>query len=157
RTPLNAILGWATLARNSRFDEEHIEKALSIIERNARNQSQIIADVLDVSRIITGKFNLEVRSVELISILESAIDTMRPAIDARRIWLRRDFDTQETVVMGDANRLQQVFWNLLSNAVKFTPEGGIINVGLRHIDQHVMVTVRDNGEGITPEFLPFVF
>src|SRR5262249_210773 len=107
--------------------------------------------------IITGKFHLQMQPVDLLPILDAAIDTLRLAIDARKIWLRKDFTPTTLMILGDASRLQQVFWNLLSNAVKFTPAGGIIDGSVRLERSHVEVTVRDNGEGINAEFLPFVF
>jgi PAS domain S-box-containing protein len=157
RTPLNAILGWATIARQGGYKPEMMRSAFEIVERNARNQEQIIADILDVSRIITGKLNIEVESVELVSVVKAAIDTVRPTIEAKRINLAADFADQAQFVKGDPDRLQQIVWNLLSNAAKFTPEGGTVFVSLRRHEQFAEICVQDTGKGIEPEFLPFVF
>ena len=156
RTPLNAILGWSAMARSGGPDMTN--RALEIIERNARAQNQIISDILDVSRIITGKLNFEPTTVDLIPVTEAAIESVRPALEAKRIRLTTAYAPGDNLVIGDANRLQQIVWNLLSNAAKFTPEGGQIEVKLeRADDHHVEIIVSDKGEGIAPEFLPFVF
>jgi PAS domain S-box-containing protein len=157
RTPLNAILGWATIVRGGEFSPQEIERALEIIERSARNQNQIISDILEVSRIITGKLHLDVTATPLVPIIHSAIDTMRPALEAKHILVKTDYGTNAGLVMGDVNRLQQIFWNLLVNAVKFTPEGGRIEVKLVCVDNLAEVSFSDNGNGIEPDFLPFVF
>ena len=158
RTPLTAILGWSHLLRKNDFDQEHITRALETIERNARSQSQLIDDLLDVSRIITGKLRLDVHTVELIPIIEAAIDSMRPAAEAKAVHFEVTLDRSAGQVSGDANRLQQVVWNLFSNAVKFTPEGGRVDVRLeRTADNHAQITVSDTGQGINPQFLPFIF
>ncbi|HMB27970.1 MAG TPA: ATP-binding protein, partial [Blastocatellia bacterium] len=133
------------------------ERATEIIERNARAQSQLIEDLLDVSRVITGKLTLNVRSVELAQIIEAAMDSIRPAAEAKSIQLRARLNSRDSLVLGDPNRLQQIVWNLLSNAVKFTPRHGRVEVGLEHVDSHFQITVSDSGVGISPEFLPFVF
>jgi signal transduction histidine kinase len=126
RTPLNAILGWASIAQTSKFDTETTNRALEIITRNAKSQKQIIEDILDVSRIITGKLMLNIDSVELTFVIGAALDSLRPALDAKNIRLKTSFDTTATLISGDSSRLQQIVWNLLSNAVKFThPEGEI--------------------------------
>jgi PAS domain S-box-containing protein len=156
-TPLNAILGWATMARQNNFDQEVMVRAFEIIERNARNQNQIISDILDVSRIITGKLNLNLQPLELSPVIKAAIDTVRPAIDAKEINLKTRLEPDGKPVKGDADRLQQIIWNLLSNAVKFTPEGGKIQIALNYDDDFARITVSDNGSGIEPEFLPYVF
>ncbi|MBD2021068.1 PAS domain S-box protein, partial [Leptolyngbya sp. FACHB-36] len=157
RTPLNAILGWATMLRSKQLDETMITRAIETIERNARAQNQLINDLLDVSRIITGKLRLDVRPVVLVSIVEAAIDSIRPAADAKSIRIQSLLDPAAGPISGDPDRLQQVFWNLLSNAVKFTPKGGRVQIRLERINSHVEVTVSDTGQGISPEFLPFVF
>lgn len=157
RTPLNAMLGWSTIVRQNGFDPEMMRRAMEIIERNARNQEQIIADILDVSRIVTGKLAIAFEAVELGSVVKSAVDTMRPAIEAKNIVLRTDFSKEFNLITGDASRLQQVFWNLLSNAVKFTPEAGEILITLRRDGKFAEIAVKDSGEGINPDFLPFVF
>ncbi len=157
RTPLTAILGWSHLLRTSKFDQANIARALETIERNARSQSQLIDDLLDVSRIITGKLRLDAREVELIGIIEAAIDSTRPAAEAKAIRFEVELDNAASRVSGDANRLQQVFWNLFSNAVKFTPEGGRVAVHLERDGRQARVIVSDTGQGIDPQFLPFIF
>jgi signal transduction histidine kinase/DNA-binding response OmpR family regulator len=158
RTPLTAILGWSHLLKTNKFDEKNTTRALETIERNARAQSQLIDDLLDVSRIITGKLNLDVRPVELVTIIEAAIDSTRPAADAKGIQFEVTLDNAASRVSGDASRLQQVVWNLFTNAVKFTPEGGRVEVRLeRSSETHAEITVSDSGQGINPQFLPFIF
>lgn len=158
RTPLNAMLGWTQLLKSRKFDETTTAKAMETIDRNSRALAQLIDDVLDVSRIIRGELLLNLHPVELIPVVEAAIDTVRPAADAKEICLECRFDSAVGVVMGDANRLQQVVWNLLANAVKFTPKGGRVDVQLERIDSGVVqIRVSDNGGGITAEFLPYVF
>lgn len=159
RTPLNAILGWTQMLRSPRrkIDDATTARALETIERNARGQATLIEDLLDISRIITGKLRLSVRPVELMAAVEGAIDTVRPAADAKQIQIQTMLDPEASLVMGDLDRLQQVVWNLLSNAVKFTPRGGRVQVVLRRVDSSVAVVVSDNGRGIRPEFLPHVF
>ena len=156
RTPLTAILGWSHLVRTGKLEPVQLARALETIERNARSQSQLIDDLLDVSRIITGKLQIEPRAVDLGSIIESAVEAMRPSFEAKSIKFETTIEP-EAVVMGDANRLQQVFWNLLSNAVKFTPESGTVRIEARRVAQMVRVSVSDTGIGIEPEFLPFIF
>ncbi|HVG35316.1 MAG TPA: response regulator [Pyrinomonadaceae bacterium] len=158
RTPLTAILGWSHLLRTNKFNQEHLGRALETIERNARSQSQLIDDLLDVSRIITGKLRLEVHPVELVQIIEAAIESMRPAAEAKAIKFDVVLDRAASHISGDADRLQQVFWNLFSNAVKFTPQDGRVEIRLeRDGDAHAQITVRDTGQGIDPRFLPFIF
>jgi PAS domain S-box-containing protein len=157
RTPLNAILGWGGLIRNSKLDKETLARGLDTIERNAKLQAQLIEDLLDVSRIISGKLRLTVMPVELPQIIEAAIDSIRPAAEAKSIRLQVMLDTNTGLVSGDPDRLQQVIWNLLSNAMKFTDKGGRVQVRLERINSHVEITVSDTGKGISPEFLPYVF
>ncbi|QYX31885.1 hybrid sensor histidine kinase/response regulator [Sphaerospermopsis torques-reginae] len=157
RTPLNAMLGWTQLLRSRKFDEATTAKALETIDRNSRSLAQLIEDVLDVSRIIRGKLRLNMYPVELVPVVEAAIDTLRPAADAKHICIESEFDPAVGVVIGDANRLQQIVWNLLSNAVKFTPKGGIVQVKIQRIKSRVQIQVSDTGAGIAPEFLPYVF
>ncbi|WGV24694.1 hybrid sensor histidine kinase/response regulator [Halotia branconii] len=157
RTPLNAMLGWTHLLKNRKFDETTTERALETIDRNTKSLAQLIEDVLDVSRIIRGTLHLNTQPVELISIVQAAIDTVRPAADAREIRIECKFDPTVGVVMGDGNRLQQVVWNLLSNAVKFTAKEGIVTLQLERINSRVQIRVSDTGGGIAPEFLPHVF
>ncbi len=157
RTPLNAILGWAKMLRTSRLSADVSSRALETIERNARAQAQIIEDILDVSRIITGKLRLDVQTVEISSVIEDAVEAIRPASDAKAIRLQTMLDSEAGPVLGDPDRLQQVMWNLLSNAVKFTPKGGRIQISLKSVNSHIEITVSDTGEGINPDFLPYVF
>ncbi|MEH1947868.1 MAG: PAS domain S-box protein [Nostoc sp.] len=157
RTPLNAILGWTQLLRTRKFDQATTGRALETIERNARSLAQLIEDVLDVSRIIRGTLHLSRERVELGSLVEAAIDTVYPAAQAKEISIKCRFDSKLEVVVGDANRLQQVVWNLLSNAVKFTPKGGRVDVQLECIESYVQIRVSDTGAGIAAEFLPHVF
>ena len=157
RTPLNAILGWSHMLVRGRLDEKHSAHGLEVIERNARAQNQLIADLLDISRIITGKFRFEQQAVELIPTIEAALETLRPAADAKGIELRLQLDPAAGPISGDANRLQQVVWNLLSNAVKYTPRNGRIEVNLRRYDTSAVISVQDTGEGINPELLPYIF
>ncbi|MEP6911810.1 MAG: ATP-binding protein [bacterium] len=157
RTPLNAILGWAGLLRAGKLDPSGVTQALETIERNAKSQAKLIEDLLDFSRIISGKLRLEVRPVELASVVETAIDVVRPAADAKGIRLQLVLDPKAGPVPGDADRLQQIMWNLLSNAIKFTPKGGRVQVRLGRINSHVEIAVSDSGQGISPDFLPFVF
>jgi PAS domain S-box-containing protein len=157
RTPLTAILGWAHLLRTGRLDEKNEAGALETIERNARTQAQLIEDLLDVSRIITGKLRLDVRAVDPNFFIESAIEAVRPAAEAKGIRVQKIVDTGVVSVSGDPVRLQQVVWNLLSNAIKFTPKGGRVQIRLERVNSHIEIAVSDTGEGITPEFLPHVF
>jgi signal transduction histidine kinase/DNA-binding response OmpR family regulator len=157
RTPLTAILGWTHLIRGGNLDAAMMTRALETIERNARAQSQLIDDLLDVSRIITGKLMLDFRPVELASIIEATVDTVRPMAEAKSIHVQPLLKTSHCVVSGDPARLQQVVWNLFSNAVKFTPEGGKVEVGLTCDEQHVELEVCDTGQGIHPDFLPYIF
>jgi PAS domain S-box-containing protein len=157
RTPLNAILGWSQILRESK-DPEDIAQGLEVIERNARSQSQIIEDLLDMSRIVSGKVRLDVQSVDLEATVNLAIETARPTAEAKGIRMQSVLDPLHGVmVSGDANRLQQVLWNLLSNAVKFTPRGGRVQVLLSRVNSHIEIRVTDTGEGIRPEVLPHVF
>ncbi|HEX8144609.1 MAG TPA: PAS domain S-box protein [Pyrinomonadaceae bacterium] len=157
RTPLTAIVGWASLLRNNKLDEDATARAMETIERNAKAQTQIIEDLLDVSRIITGKLRLEARSTELDSIIRTALEALRPAAETKELTVTAELDAAAGTVWGDPARLQQVMWNLLSNAVKFTPKGGQVEVKLRRADSQVEIVVSDTGQGISAEFLPFVF
>ena len=157
RTPLTAILGWSHMLRVKRFDEMSTANALEIIERNAHAQSQLIDDLLDVSRIIAGNLRLDVRQVEPGSLIETAVETLRPAAEAKGVRIQKVLDTGVVSVGGDPARLQQVVWNLLSNAIKFTHKGGRVEVRLERVDSHIEIAVSDTGAGIDPEFLPHVF
>lgn len=157
RTPLNAILGWSQVIRTGHRSPEEARQGLEVVERNARAQAQIIEDLLDMSRIISGKIRLDVQRLDLVPVIENAIETVLPAAEAKEIRLVRALDPQAGPVSGDPNRLQQVFWNLLSNAVKVTPKKGRVQVLLERVDSHVEVSVIDTGSGIHPEFLPRLF
>lgn len=157
RTPLNALLGWSTLLKRKDLDQTRIRQGLDVIERNVRIQSQLIDDLLDMSRIISGKLRLNVQQVELVSIIEAAVETVRLSAMAKGIRLKQVLDPSAGIVSGDPARLQQVVWNLLSNAIKFTPKGGRVQVVLERVDSHVEISVIDTGLGISPEFLPYVF
>ena len=157
RTPLTAILGWSRMLQDGSIDSQTAVRAIDSIKRNAKAQAQIIDDILDVSRIITGNLYLELQPIELAPVLEAAINVVRPTADAKGIQIQVTFEPEPAAVPGDVNRLQQVFWNLLSNAIKFTPAGGKVSVDLRRKDGQVQIEVRDSGQGISMEFLPFVF
>jgi PAS domain S-box-containing protein len=157
RTPLNSMLGWARLLRSDKIDAASFERGLETIERNVRSQAQLIDDLLDVSRIVTGKLRLDVQPVEVASCVRAAIDSMRIATEAKRIRLEATLDPTAGPVSGDPDRLQQIAWNLLSNAIKFTPKDGTVRVRVACVDSHVEIVVADSGQGISPEFLPFVF
>jgi signal transduction histidine kinase len=157
RTPLNAIFGWVTLLRTRRLDEPTQERALETIERNARAQKRLIEDLLDVSRIVTGKVALEIMPVDPRRVVEAALETMAPAAQAKGITVVPLLDTGVATVRGDFARLQQIVCNLLSNAIKFTPSGGKVDVCLAHRNGEAEISVSDSGQGIKPEFLPLVF
>ncbi|QKQ73889.1 PAS domain S-box protein [Nostoc sp. TCL240-02] len=157
RTPLNPILGWSKMLRTRKFDEQTTHRALETIERNAKLQTQLIEDLLDVSRILQGKLNLNICPVNLVMVVEAALETVRLAAEAKSIEIQTIFDASLGQVMGDPNRLQQVVWNLLSNAVKFTPTGGRVGIRLMEASNQIQIQVSDTGKGINPDFLPFVF
>jgi PAS domain S-box-containing protein len=157
RTPLNAILGWAQILRTLPDPSPDLREGLEVIDRNARAQTQIIEDLLDMSRIVSGNIRLDVQRVDLAPVVRAAIETVRPAADAKGIRIQAVLDPLARPVSGDPSRLQQVFWNLLSNAIKFTPRGGRVQVVLERVNSHLEVSVTDTGEGISPEFLPYVF
>lgn len=157
RTPLNAILGWAQLLRKGTMDPVQLRKGIDTIERNSKAQAQIIEDLLDVSRIISGKVGLDVKNVNFSWVIEASIESLLPSAQARDIRLQTVLDALPSFVNGDLNRLQQVAWNLLSNAIKFTPKGGSVQVSLEKVNSHVELKVSDTGQGIKPEFLPYVF
>jgi signal transduction histidine kinase/DNA-binding response OmpR family regulator len=157
RTPLSAILGWSHLVRTGKLDEQQLTRAFETIERNARSQAQLIDDLLDVSRIITGKLQIELQPVNLSSVVEAAIDAVRPAFEAKDIQFEVVMEPQACLVPGDANRLQQIFWNLFSNALKFTPPDGQVRVQVKRVEPEVRISVTDSGIGIKPDFLPYIF
>ncbi|HET7696191.1 MAG TPA: hybrid sensor histidine kinase/response regulator [Vicinamibacterales bacterium] len=157
RTPLNAILGWTALLRKDLVAPDRIPRVLEIVERNARAQAQLVSDVLEVSRMITGKIRLNLQTVSVSSIVSDAIDTVRPGADAKGVAIEFARPQDALIVTGDAERLQQVVWNLLSNAVKFTPSGGVARVGLSRSGDGIEIVVSDTGIGLSAEFLPHVF
>ncbi|HEY9908227.1 MAG TPA: ATP-binding protein, partial [Thermosynechococcaceae cyanobacterium] len=157
RSPLHPILGWAKLLQTGKLDAAKTAQALATIERNARLQSELIEDLLDVSRILQGKLSLTASPVNLATTIQAAIETVRLAADAKSITVDANLDAQVGQISGDATRLQQVIWNLLSNAVKFTPAGGRVEVRLEQVDGQGQIRVSDNGKGINPDFLPYVF
>jgi PAS domain S-box-containing protein len=157
RTPLTSIVGWAEMLGKNKLDQETSLRAIEVIRRSARMQVQMIDDLLDVSRIITGKLRLSVQPADLGTIIIAAIEGLRPAAEAKEIGLQLRLDSLAGQVWGDPDRLQQVVWNLISNAIKFTPKSGRVIVSLDRVRSHVEVTVSDTGKGIAPEFLPHVF
>ncbi len=157
RTPLTAILGWARIIRGGKLDPARFLRGLDVIERNGRAQAAIIDDILDVSRIITGKLRLELDAIDLAAVVQAAIDTVRPAADAKNIRLEWKSDLPSQRYSGDPDRLQQIVWNLLSNAIKFTPRDGHVEIATTQINSHIEISVADNGQGIQPDFLPHVF
>jgi PAS domain S-box-containing protein len=157
RSPLNPILGWTKLLRSKTFDAAATDRALETIERNAKLQTQLIEDLLDISRILRGKLHLNVSPIELTLIIEAALETVRLAAEAKSIQVKTRFDSNVGHVMGDSGRLQQIVWNLLSNAVKFTPASGRVEIRLERVGAQAQIRVSDTGKGIEPEFLPYVF
>jgi PAS domain S-box-containing protein len=157
RTPLNAVIGWSRMLKSGRLDSESSNHALQVIERNAWAQKQIIEDILDVSRVITGKLNLNLGPLDLVAVVDAALDAVRPALEAKEIKIETIIDADLRIVQGDSDRLQQVVWNLLSNAAKFTPSGGKVEMRVSHDASHVQIQVSDTGPGIDPAFLPHVF
>jgi signal transduction histidine kinase len=157
RTPLNAVVGWTRMLRRDMLDETARRHALEVIERNADAQVRLIEDLLDVSRIITGKLRLDLRPVEPAGVVEAAVDALRPTADAKGISVQLTLGPGAGPVSGDPDRLQQIVWNLLSNAIKFTPRGGRVAVRLAAVDSHVEIAVTDTGVGIAADVLPHVF
>jgi len=157
RTPLNAVLGYARMLRLGSTPPEKTKAALEVVERNATALKQIIEDVLDISRIVAGRLRLNVEQVDLPAIVHESCATVMPAADAKGVQVQVIVDPLTIEVSGDADRLQQIVWNLLSNAIKFTPRGGRVQLRLARVNSHVELTVSDTGQGIAPDFLPFVF
>jgi signal transduction histidine kinase len=157
RTPINAILGWSQLLKPGKATPEELAEGLEVIQRNARVQVRLIDDLLDMSRIVSGKLRLDVQRVELPPIIEAALESVLPAADAKQIRIQKILDPVAGAVTGDPGRLQQIVWNLLSNAVKFTQQGGKVQITLERVNSHVELSVSDDGKGISPEFLPHVF
>ncbi|HEX6719362.1 MAG TPA: PAS domain S-box protein [Pyrinomonadaceae bacterium] len=157
RTPLSAILGWAKMLRLGQLSSENTVKALDTIERNARAQAQLVDDLLDVSRIITGKLRMDVRPADPGSFIDAAVEAVRPAAEAKGVRVQKIIDTGTVSIPGDPVRLQQIVWNLLSNAIKFTPRGGHVQIRSERVDSHLEIIVSDTGQGISSDFLPHVF
>ena len=157
RTPLNAVIGWSRMLKSGRLDQESATHAIDVIERNAWAQKQIIEDILDVSRVITGKLQLHLGPVNLVTVVNAALDAVRPAFEAKDISIVTNYQAGLKIVSGDADRLQQVVWNLLSNASKFTPPGGEVGIKVTQDRTHAEIEISDTGPGIAPEFLPHVF
>src|SRR3954468_18935041 len=157
RTPLNAILGWTAMLRQNSIEPERVPRILEIVERNALAQAQLVSDVLDVSRMVAGKIRLDLRPMSLAACIKDAIDTVRPAADARGVTIELQASEGPLDINGDPERMQQVIWNLLSNAVKFTPQGGRVSLAAERRGRFAEITVTDTGVGLTPEFLPYVF
>jgi PAS domain S-box-containing protein len=157
RTPLNAMLGWVRLLRSGRLEQEAFERGLQTVERNTLAQAQLIEDLLDVSRIVSGKLRLTVETVDLEKVIHAAVESVEIAAEGKGVRLQTVAESAAGVVLGDRTRLQQVVWNLLSNAIKFTPNGGKVLIRLTRVDSSVEITVEDTGPGISPEFLPHVF
>jgi len=157
RTPLTSILGWASMIHNGEVEGSNATRAIETIERNARSQARLIDDLLDVSRIITGNLRLDLNPLNLAPIVDAALDALRPTADVKGIRLQTHFEPKECLVKGDPNRLRQVIWNLLSNAIKFTQRGGSVNIEMKCVESTARLTVSDTGDGISAEFLPYVF
>lgn len=157
RTPLSPVLLWARMLRSGDLDEERRQRGLDVIERNVKSQAQLIEDLLDVSRIISGKLRLDVHPIEMAPVVEAAVEAIRPTADLKGVRLQVIIDPRAVVIAGDPERLKQVLWNLLSNAVKFTPKGGRVQVVAHRVNSHVEIAVSDTGKGIDREFLPHVF
>ncbi len=157
RTPLTPILGWSRLLQTNKLSKAKLQEALATIEQHAKRQTQLVDDLLDLSRIIRGKLALNLTCVTLVAPIAAALETVRLAAEAKSIHIKTMLDVTVGQVMGDAGRLQQVFWNLFANAIKFTQEGGYIKVELERVDGYAQIIVSDTGQGISAEFLPFVF
>src|SRR5260370_2866568 len=151
------MLGWLAILRDHRLDQKTTERAIETIERNAQAQAQLIEDLVDVSRIVGGKLNLEVRPIDLVRAINADVEVVRPAADAKSISIEINCDSSVGPVTGDPARLQQVIWNLLSNAVKFTPKGGSVHVNFQQAESSAEIVIRDTGIGISADFLPHVF
>jgi CheY-like chemotaxis protein len=157
RTPINAILGWSQLIKPGESTEADIAEAMEVIQRNARLQVHLIDDLLDMSRVVSGKMRLDVQRVELPAVIDAALESVKPAAEAKNIRIEKVIDPLAGPVTGDPSRLQQIIWNLLSNALKFTDKGGKVQIVLERVNSHLDLSISDTGSGISPEFLPFVF
>jgi signal transduction histidine kinase len=157
RTPLNAVVGWSRLLRTGQLDRDGASHAVEVIERNAAAQRQIIEDLLDVSRIVSGKLRINTQPVDVLLAIHAAIESVRPAAEAKDIRIATHVEAPDTIVRADLERMQQVFWNLLANAVKFTPSGGAVDVYLERHGSLAEIRIEDSGPGIPAEFLPRIF
>ena len=157
RSPLTTIVSWATLLVGGKLRDEQAQRAYAAILRGAEMQTQLVNDLLDVSRIITGKLRLNLEALDLPNAVQSAVDAIQPTAEAKGVRLQVTVDSSAGAVRGDPDRLQQIFWNLLSNAIKFTPKNGRVQVLVERIDSHIEITVADSGIGIQPEVLPHIF
>jgi signal transduction histidine kinase/ActR/RegA family two-component response regulator len=157
RTPIGAVLGWATLLRMAAEDPDQRERALQVIERNARQQNQLISDLLDINQAVAGKLRLDLRPIDPVQVIDAAIDAVRPAADAREVQIETDLEVTDRQVLADAARMEQIVWNLLSNAVKFSEPGAMVTVRATREDGFVCITVADTGQGIDPEIIPDLF
>src|SRR5262249_50275416 len=157
RTPLQAILGWSKVLRREKTASDTVLQGVDVIERNAGAQKRLIEEMLEMNRILSGKLRLKVRPLDLREVVEAALESMRPAADAKGVALECELDPLAGPFSGDAHRLQQVVWNLLANAIKFTPPGGSVRVRLARVESRIEIEVEDTGQGIRPEFLPHVF
>jgi len=157
RTPLNAMAGWASLLKEGKLDAAMTARAVETIDRNVKIQAHLISDILDISRMTSGRLELKKEPVQVASVVDGALDTMRPAAEARKVALERDVDNLSGPVVGDPDRLQQIVWNLLSNAIKFAPEKGQVTVRITQAGSSARILVEDDGPGIDPEFLPYIF
>ena len=157
RTPLNAIIGWSHMLRGGKLDESTVARAIETIDRNAKSQAQLVEDILDVSRVITGKLRLNIAPVDVASVINAAIDSVQLAAESKSIEIEVTLDPSARHILGDASRLQQIVWNLLSNAIKFTPSGGHVAVRLKRVGSDAKIQVTDSGAGIDNNFLPHIF
>ena len=157
RTPLNAILGWSQLILSGQMKQEDVHRGLETIEQNARAQNKLIEDLLEMSSIISGKVRLDMQHLDIASLVDAAVESVRPTAQAKGIILHKTIDRGVNPVLGDSNRLQQIFWNLLSNAIKFTPKGGRIEIIVEQIGSYLEIRINDSGLGIAPDFMPYVF
>ena len=157
RTPLNAILGWSQLILGGKMNQEDIHKGIQVIESSARAQNKLIEDLLEMSSMISGKVRLDMQQLDIVSLVDAAVESVRPTAETKGIILQEAIDREAGWILGDANRLQQVFWNLLSNAIKFTPAGGRIDIVMKQSDSFFEIRINDSGLGISADFLPYVF
>ena len=157
KTPLSVILGWSQLILGGKLKQDDIRKGMQAIERSARAQNKLIEDLLEMSSMISGKVRLDMQQLDIVSLVGATVESMRPTAETKRIILQETTDREAGWILGDANRMQQVFWNLLSNAIKFTPSGGRIEIGMKQSGSFFEIRIDDSGLGISADFLPYVF